>query len=122
MDHFGQVDEALEAIATAKKVIKRGTSRQVQSAEEKDHMRTVAALWFQSLRPGIAPFAEPSDLAEIDTPLRRVYDATAKAATRTTYVNALGEARKRLLALRKNLPTEVVAPTVATSDDKPPDF
>lgn len=122
MDHFGHVDEALKAVADARKVIRKGASRQVQSGEERDHMRTVVSVWFQSLRPKILPHSTESDLEPVDVPLRRVWDATARSAARTTYSKALDEARKALQHLRKSMPVSPSAAVAAPSDDVAPDF
>lgn len=122
MDHFGYVDEALKAVSDARKVIRKGRSRQVQSREERDHMKTVATLWFEKLRPAVVQYVSASGVEEVDAALRAVFDATAKAAARSTYDRALGDARKALLGLRKVMPTTPVGSPAKGADDTPPDF
>ena len=122
MDHFGDVDEALKAVESGKKAIRKGTSRQVHSREERDHMKTVATLWFQTLRPKVVQHVGSSAVEDVDAELRRVFDATAKAAARSTYESALNEARKALLTLRNIMPTTSAASQEQKVDDTPPDF
>lgn len=122
MDHFGHVDGGLKSVESAQKVNRKGKSRQVSSGEERDHMCTVASLWFQKYRPEIVPYVSEAAVESIDEPLRRVWDATAKAAARTTYCKALGEARKALLQLRTEMPVLPSAVTVPQSGNVPPDF
>ena len=122
MDHFGHVDEALKAVADARRIIRKNTSRQVQNCEERDHMRTVVSVWFQSIRPKILVYVSDGELDDIDTALRKVWDATAKAAARTTYSKALDNARKGLQQLRKSMPVAPVEAVVPKSDETPPDF
>lgn len=122
MDHFAHVDDALKAIETARKVNRKGTLKQVRSGEERDHMRTVASVWFNRYRPEVLPHVAAEMVAPVDEPMRRVWDATAKSAARTTYKKALDEARKALLQLRKEMPVASVAAALPESDDAPPDF
>jgi len=122
MDHFSHVDDALKAVETARKVNRKGKSKQVQGGEERDHMRTVASVWFKRFRPAILPHVAEEIVATVDEPLRRVWDATAKNAARTTYKTALDESRKSLLQLRKEMPVAASATSVPDSDDAPPNF
>lgn len=122
MDHFGDIDEAIKAVRDARKMLRQKTSKQVTSGDERDHMKTVAGIWFSRLRPRIARHVDDGAMAIVDEPLRRVLDATARASARTTYDLSLDAARKGLLALRKSMPTELAAMRVVRSDDSPPNF
>ena len=123
MNHFDLVDDALKAVETARKINRKGSSKQVQGGEERDHMRTVASVWFQGLRPDLETIlGNGNELAAVDEPMRRVWDATAKAAARSTYKSALDSARKALLGLRKQTPVSFENASVPETDDSPPDF
>lgn len=93
MDLHAIIDDTIEAVARARKAMAAGKSVQVQSADERDHMKAVATLWFQKHRREVAPSADAATLAAVDEPLKRVFDATAKAAARNTYVTSLKAAR-----------------------------
>lgn len=123
MDLHREVDDAISAVARARKVIARSSSKQVQSAEERDNMRTVAQVWFQKIRPIVEPFADGDVLEAVDAPLKRVFDSTAKSAARSTYATSLKGARKALLRLRESLPAVPTAlPPIQPTTDAPPGF
>jgi hypothetical protein len=123
MDLHAHIDDAINAVARARKVIGNGDSKQVQSAEERDHMKTVAQVWFRKIRPVVADAAEAATLGAVDSPLKKILDSTAKAAARSTYESCLKTGRKALLKLRESLPA--VAPATAPikpSTDAAPNF
>ena len=123
MDLHAHIDDAISAVARARKVIGGGSSKQVTSAEDRDHMRTVAQVWFQKIRPVVQSSAEAAALEAVDAPLKRVFDSTAKAAARSTYESCLKTGRAALLKLRESLPAvaKPAAPIQPTTD-VPPSF
>lgn len=123
MDLHAHIDDAISAVERARKVVGKGTSKQVQSAEDRDHMRTVAQVWFRKIRPVVESSADDATLRAVDAPLKKVSDSTAKAAARATYKSCLKAARTALLRLRESLPAapKVAAPIQPTTD-VPPSF
>lgn len=123
MDLHAHIDDAIKAVAQARKVVTRSSSIQVTSAEERDHFRTVAQVWFQKIRPVVNSYADAAMLEAVDAPLKKVFDSTAKAAARSTYKSCLKAARTALLKLRESLPAVVQpAASIQPTSDAPPSF
>jgi hypothetical protein len=123
VDLHSRIDDTINAVARARKVVAAGKSVQVSSAEERDLMKTVASLWYQKHRPEMVASADTTVLAAVDAPLKRVFDSAAKSAARTTYVASLKAARKALLKLRDSLPASPVVPApILATTDAPPSF
>lgn len=122
MDPYARVDDAIQAVARARKVVMASASAQVRAAEERDHFRSVAMLWFREHRYALTSLASESSVDAVDRALRKVLDSTGKAAARTTYAVAFKEARQALLRLRESLPADVVTPFSQPTTDAAPGF
>jgi hypothetical protein len=85
-------------------------------------MKTVATLWFQNFKERLSSYVVAAVLQPVDDAFRRLLDATGKAASRSTYDKALGDARKALLVLRANIPAAAIDSASHGGDDNPPDF
>lgn len=118
---YEPVDAAIAEVEKARKRVSKSTSKQVFKADEIDYLRAVAYAWFRSHRPVIAGRVSDTLLGNVDQCYRRVLDATAKTAARTTYAAALKEAKKFLAAVRG----DVVIPRGDAASEVPspaPDF
>ncbi|HUT53688.1 MAG TPA: hypothetical protein VM658_09870 [bacterium] len=122
-DLHASIDEAISAVAKARKAVASNKSKQVTSAEERDLIKTVASFWFRNIRLAVYSHGNGAELAAVDEPFKRLLDCTAKATTRTSYVDLLKTARKMLLKLRESLPAvpSSLSPMNPTSDN-PPNF
>jgi len=115
------LDDALAQAEAARKRVARGSSKQVSGAEERDNLKAVALTCFKSHRPIVMGEAPHLELQQIDRHFQRVLDATAKSASRATYIATLKNATAALASLRS---ASLVPPTgvTAQADDDPPDF
>lgn len=94
------VDVALAEVDCARKRVAKRGSKQVTKSEEIDYLKAVSYAWFRSHRPVIATVVPEALLDATDTSYRRILDSTAKNAARRTYLDALKDAKKALVALR----------------------
>jgi hypothetical protein len=111
-----EIDAALSEIARALKLVKKGTTAQLRSLEDRDFLKATALGWFRSRR-NILALAVPSDVLEaIDGPFRVILDSSERAASRNTYITALKEAKVAFHAARG---ATLALPTSGGSDASP---
>ncbi len=85
-----------------------------------DYLKSVAYAWFKSHRPKLQGGVPATEVGEVDSHFQRILDATDRASARTTYVDALKDAKAALIRLRSAaLTTFLPAPQQVTP---PPDF
>lgn len=118
-DALDAVDHAIGAVTNLRRTLGKGTTRQVQSADERQLTKATGLAWFRSQRPALGS-STSSTLAEIDDRYRELTECAERSTTRERYKNLLGDLRSRLVSLRSDL---LQAP--ARSDNPtsvPPDF
>lgn len=85
-------------------------------------LKATAQTWFHTHRPTVIADAQSVDLAVVDEQLTAVLNATSKYASKTTYLNALKEAKTALIAVRSAALIAPAAAPEANTDDLAPDF
>lgn len=116
------IDDAINEATTARHRVVKIKSNQVRGIDEIATLKATAQTWFHTRRPVVTAGAPNVDLAAVDACFSIVLDATAKYAAKTTYLNALKDAKTALIAVRT---AALVAPAVApaaSTDDLAPDF
>jgi hypothetical protein len=115
------IDAAIQEATAARGRVNKIKTAQVRGIDEVASLKATAQTWFHTHRTVIASGASHADLTAVDNAYRVVLDATDRAAAKTTYVNALKDAKDALISVRT---AALVAPavSVASSDDIPPDF
>jgi|SRR6185437_4224883 len=108
----------LTEIERAHRIVMRHKARQVTNRDDRDLLKSVAYSWFQSHRPSLSSTSSSPDLSLVDEPFRVILEATDRASSRTTYLDALKQATSRVRALRGAFLIPVSAPT----SDAAPDF
>ena len=101
------------------KAVRAKSSRQVTSAEEKDYLRSVVYAWTNGHRKAVIEAASEPDIQAVDREYDRILTATSKDAARTTYAQAMKNAKEALVTLRSSVllqprtlsPTGDAAPT-----------
>ena len=119
IDHHSELDAAILEIERTRKLLGRLKVRQIRNAEHRDLLKATALSWFRSRRPSIVPSMSPDLLEAIDRPYRSILDACEREATRNTFLTAVIDAKRALVAARGAV---LVAPTTSRSVDVPPDF
>src|ERR1039458_7222104 len=99
-DAFAEVEAAIAELTKTRQLVSRQGSKQIRSTDQVDHLKSVADAWFQTHRPPVARHSSHPDLGPADTAYQAVMDATGRHAARTTYLRALREAKRALIAVR----------------------
>lgn len=115
-----ELEAAMREVTQARKVIARGKTKQVTSADEIDQLKAVSFAWFETHRPVVNAGLDGSLVTEVDAAYKTILSATSRAAARSTYLGALKEARVALANTLTNSAVPAAAPRPTT--DAPPDF
>jgi len=115
---YEAIDAAINEAAAARRRVAKIKSNQVRGIDEIASLKATAQTWFHTHRPIITAETPDADLSAVDSCFATVLDATTKHAAKTTYSDALQEAKNALIVARS---VALVSP-VANSDDLVPDF
>jgi hypothetical protein len=88
------VDAAIASIESLQKILKRQTSKQVGSDEEKQIAKATALAWFNNHRPIVAAILGDDQLKPLDDRYRALIAATTKASVRTKYLTIIKDLKK----------------------------
>jgi hypothetical protein len=123
-DALTAVEAAISEVTKARQSVMRKRSRQVSSGDEIDRLKSVAYAWFQSHQPIVKAHQSQPDLSDVDLAYRTVMDSTGRNASRTTYADALRDARRSLVEVRGFIVANFhAAPVgVTNTNDVPPNF
>lgn len=124
-DAFSAVEAAINEVTKARHSVTKEKSKQVFSRDEIDQLKSVAFAWFQTHRPVISSHPSQPNLSDVDLAYRTVMDSTGRHASRTTYADALRDAKRSLVETRGFVATNFHATPVAaanTTNDAPPNF
>lgn len=116
------IDAAISEAAAARKRVLKIKSNQVRGVDEIATLKATAQTWFHMHRPILSANAPKLDLSPVDVCFTTVLNATAKYAAKSTYSNALQEAKIALIAVRTDALVAPDAEPVANTDDLAPDF
>jgi hypothetical protein len=118
------IDSAIGEAESLMKALKRQTSKQVWSDDEKQLVKATSLTWFNNRRPVLAALL--GDQIEIVDHLYRGLIASAgRATTRARYLEILKSVRKHLGALQADQIVTLAAtaaPAQAVTSDTPPKF
>jgi hypothetical protein len=98
------IETAIDEVTRAREAVQRSKTPQVRAADERDRLKAVAFAWFKTHRVHLGD----TDVGDVDAAYQTVLDATARLAARSTYANALKDAKAALIAVRR---TQTAAPT-----------
>jgi hypothetical protein len=115
------LDQALSDAHSARRRVAARKSTQVTVAEEIDYLKAIAYSWFRSYRSLLSGPVIQDYLRDVDAPYRKILDSTGVSAARKTYLRALSDAKKALVALRGEILT-VDRRAPSPTSDSPPDF
>jgi hypothetical protein len=124
-DALGAIEAAICEVSKARQSVMRKKSKQVSSADEIDQLKSVAFAWFQSHQPIVKTHPAKPDLSAVDLAYRTVMDSTGRHAARSTYADALRDAKRALVEARGFVAANFhAAPAVVATatNDAPPNF
>jgi hypothetical protein len=118
---YNNVDSAINDADKLLRTLKKGTTLQVRSSEEKGRAKATALAWFNNYRSTVAATTDGELLGDVDGLYRELLSACDRAANRSTYVEILKALRKELLDIRDHALLRSKDQITHTSD-VPPDF
>lgn len=116
------IDSAIGEVAKARKAVLSKKSKQVFSGEELDYLKSIAYAWMKTHRKTVSAEAPVADLSAVDSPYDVILKSTAKNAARSTYGNALKEAKSALVTLRSAVMSSNSQSQIQSTQESPPDF
>jgi hypothetical protein len=119
---YESIDATIDEATAARKRVGKVKSKQVRGVDEIATLKATAQTWFHMHRPVVIAGAPNANLAVVDACFTTVLDAAGKYAAKTTYLNALNDAKAALTAVRKAVLVAPVVASVANTDDLAPDF
>ena len=120
MSALQAIDTAMDEIATAEKIVRRGRHRQIRGNDQRALLKSTAYAWFRTHRVAIKRTSDTLEFSEVDGPYQVILDSTERFAAKATYLDALKEAKAALVQLRAAV---LAAPSASSAiDDLAPDF
>lgn len=100
---FEAIDASIAEVAKARDFLSKIKSKQIRSSDAVAAMKSNAHAWFNSHRPVIISAVPKEQLTDVDSHYTTVLNATAKHASRQTYLDALKSAKKALITMRSEV-------------------
>jgi hypothetical protein len=116
------IDAAIHESTAARNRISKVKTNQVRGIDEIAMLKATAETWFHTHRPLVATNGYSIDLSNVDACFKDVLDATAKHASKATYLNAFKNAKAALLVVRASILLAPVTNPADNIDDLVPDF
>jgi hypothetical protein len=114
------IDAALDGVARQAQSLRRGTTRQVKTGDERDALKALAYSWLQSFRNDALSVFTDDELVVIDGTFRGVLDSSARYSARTTFLDQLKAARDDLIELRSRAAGRAPRVAATTPGGAPP--
>ena len=122
MNAHEAVEQAVAAADKSVKYLRKKTTNQIQTSEEKDAVRGTALAWFNGFRASIAVAVGEDTVAKVDANFRSVLAAVPGSPSRSRLINQLCSARKALRHLLKTDIEALLATDLEPSSDEPIDL
>ena len=105
------MESAIGEADNLRKVLKRGSSAQVNSADEKQIAQATAFAWFNNNRADLANLLGEDQIKPIDDLYRELLKAVGRAVLRTKYLAMIKGVNKKLRTLRAEHAIILASPT-----------
>jgi hypothetical protein len=112
------LDDAIKRCKFLQGLLRKKTTRQVWTDEERSTIKATCQAWFNNQSPKISPELESAALATANAIYDRMLKASERAGSRSKYQDDLKELHGELLEIRSKQ-MAVASKTVATSDAAP---
>lgn len=116
------VDAAISEVTKARAFVSKIKSKQISGVDALASLRSIAHAWFNTHRPVVKTGPATVDLAGADSHYTTILNATAKHASKQTYLSALKDAKEALIDIRAAVLVAPPAPSAPSTDDLAPDF
>jgi hypothetical protein len=122
------IETAIAGITSLRNVLKKGTTKQVRSEDEKLVIKATAHAWFNNHRGTIGPFVGLDALSGLDSQHRKLLEGTARSTLRGKYDEITKAIKKLLTGLQADhvvelaTPPPAAPPALGATVDPPPAF
>jgi hypothetical protein len=116
------IDAAIREVTSARRLVANVKTKQVSGKEALAVLKSTAYAWFHTHRAKVMACTENHDLSEVSRHYHAVLESTDKYAAKTTYLDALKDAKNALNSLRSAILAAPVAHAPPVTDDLAPDF
>ena len=116
------IDAAIREVSTARSLVSKIKAKQVCGIDAIASLKSTALAWFNTHRPIVSAGTSDMDLATADRHYTIILNSTARYATRQTYLDALKDVKKVLVAMLAIVLTAPTIPQGGNTDDLAPDF
>ncbi len=113
------IDAAMAGVDSLQKFLKRQTSKQINSDDEKQIAKATALAWFNNHRPVVAAALGDDQLKPLDDLYRALIAATTKASVRTKYLSTIKDIKKVFGAIQTEHVLALAAPPAAAPSVTP---
>jgi hypothetical protein len=114
------VDLALGEVDRLRKLIKKKTTAQVWSGDERTIAKATALAWFNTHRTILSILHASVSFQKTDATYKQLLEASSRATSRSTYDGLLKALREALITLRSESALQTTPST--TTSDQPPSF
>lgn len=122
-DYNTSIDDAIAGLNRLRRSVARNTTKQVQSADEKELTKATALSWFNSNRPTIEKYCGGDVLGGVDQGFGLLLEFSDRATSRERYKSIIKDLKKDLVKLRTTiLRSGAVVPPSASQVSDPPAF
>jgi len=116
------IDAAIREVSSARKLVAEVKTKQVSGRETLAVLKSTAYAWFHTHRAKVTTCTGNHDLTDVNRHYHTVLESSDKYAAKTTYLDALKEAKNALNSLRSAILAGPVVHTTPATDDLAPDF
>lgn len=117
------IEATLAEVDRLRKIVAKGTSKQVYSASELDLIKANVHTWLYTRRPVLVVAITETSLTEPDSCYRDLLAATNRATSRTRYLDLLKVLKRSLINLQADKAIELsTAQQKGPTPDTPPSF
>lgn len=113
------IDKATAELDRLGKLVKKSSTNQIRSQDEKEYLKAVSLTWFHTHRTIIVTSLSDSAIADIDTGYRQILEASDISPLRVRCVNLIKQIKYSLQKLRNENITFVTKPVQKSVDTVP---
>jgi hypothetical protein len=97
------VEKAVASLDALERLIKRKTSNQIKTAQEKDNIKAVAITWFESFRPLLVQSIDGTLLTPLDNAYNQLLEFCDKSTSRRKYKEHVKTLKIEMTRLRSQI-------------------
>lgn len=121
-DAHSSVYSAIKESETLRRILKKKSTRQVNSADERDLIKATSLSWFNNHYPLVKACLGGEDLVLINDLYKELLSCGDRSTIRTKYNALLKDIKKTLVGIRSDTVTRFSIAPPSNTTDQPPDY